>query len=215
MSGDARKVLAGYALVMEQCVTTTEQVCYLFHSLTNAELVIDTTQLWCLGTTRVGLPPNPHLTSTRCTFRTGHISLKWIRSLPDACRKLSQRHLRISEFDIDVVDQPVLKQAAAETLSGLCTNSNETTHRDGDISNCSFGNMQMTNDETPSVHDCTKCEAQSDLIRGRTDKNLIEKGETRLRTVQPAGCRSTNRDVQTIKGFNVEHTKQAYCRKVL
>lgn len=71
----------------------------------------------------------------------------------------------------------------------------------------------MTSQERPHVYICKKSAAGSYLIVGGPDKDLIEKGETRVATVEASDRQMTNDREPAIEKYMVERTKKAYSRE--
>lgn len=138
---------------------------YWYRSPTSAECVHDTTQRECLALVWPVLHFRPYLESTRFTIKTDQYSLKWILYLSSAYRRFARWHLRLSEFDFDVIHQAGVKHQAAEPLSRLDTDGEEKTHLDDDLPVCNIENIRVKINETPNINVWTECDTnESDLI---------------------------------------------------
>lgn len=75
----------------------------------------------------------PYLEGIGFIVRTDHNSLKWVLNLTEITDKLERWHLRISEFDFDVIHRAGIKHQAADTRSRLRTNWEDNTPLEGDL----------------------------------------------------------------------------------
>lgn len=66
-------------------------------------------------------------------MRTDHDALRWITNMTEATGKLVRWHLRLSEFDFEVVHWGGVKHEAAEALSRLEKTGMEKSPLEDDI----------------------------------------------------------------------------------
>lgn len=93
----------------------------------------------------------------------------------------------------------------------FCTDGEEMTDLEDSVSICNVIKIQLTNDERPYVHACTKYHVWNDLIRGKPDKNPIEKKDTEVSAVLSTELHTNKTRATKNQKFTVEETKDAYC----
>jgi len=130
---DACDHQVGCVLMQEQEDGTLRPVGYWSRSLTKAEKNYSTTEKECLAIVWAVLALRPYLEGVRFTLRTDHSALRWILNLSDASGRLMRWRLRLADFDYEVKHRAGIKHQAADTLSRIRTNGEDTSDLDDAI----------------------------------------------------------------------------------
>lgn len=95
---------------------------YSSRTFNNSENSYGTTQRECLAMVLFVLILPTYVGRTQFKFRTYNDSHKWTLNVTDSTGRLARYHLRLSEYDFEVVHRAGKKQKGADSLFRLRTN---------------------------------------------------------------------------------------------
>ena len=132
---DASEHQVGCCLMQEQPNGDRLPVGYWSRSLNDAERNYSTTEKECLAVVWAVLLLRPYLEGVQFTVRTDHHSLRWVLAgtRTESHGRLERWRLRLLEFDFEVQYRPGIVHQAADALSRLPTDAEDTDPVEDDI----------------------------------------------------------------------------------